>query len=372
MERMAGHLLTLLEAFAADPQVPVSRLGMLTAAERGQLASWNATEVPLPSASGVHELVAAAAARYPDAVAVSAPDGQLTYAGLVERAGRLASVLSAAGAGPETVVALCLPRGLDMVTAVLATWWCGAAYLPLDPDYPLARLEYMLADSGAGVLVTVGDPPPGLPAGDWPVIRLDDPGVKQALRAASPAAPARAHHDQLAYVIYTSGSTGTPKGVLATHGGAVNLVTALGEVLGAVPGRRVLQFCSFSFDGSVGELLVAPATGGTLVMADSDERLEPSLLTRLIRKAGVEIVSLTAALLGIMQPRDLVGVRTLMSAGERLEPALAAAWREPSPATERLRADGDHRDVLHSRDSPSRAAGGPDRFAGGQCPGARA
>ena len=146
---MAGHLLALLEAVAADPRVPVSRLGVLTAAERDQLASWNATAAPVPSAGGVHELVAAVAARYPDAVAVSAPDGQLTYAGLTQRAGRLAAVLSAAGAGPETVVALCLPRGVDMVTAVLAAWWCGAAYLPLDPDYPPARLEYMLADSGA-------------------------------------------------------------------------------------------------------------------------------------------------------------------------------------------------------------------------------
>ena len=146
-----------------------------------------------------------------------------------------------------------------MVTAIWGCWRAGAAYLPLDPGYPPARLAFMLADSGAGVLVAG----PGLDAGldgleAGQRIVLDGPPPRGA--AAADPAPLRA--GQAAYVIYTSGSTGQPKGVAASHGGLANLAAALGPVLGAGPGVRVLQFASFSFDASVLDVAVALAAGG--------------------------------------------------------------------------------------------------------------
>ena len=155
--RMAGHLGVLLAGVAADPAAPLSGLPVLTAGEREQLvAGWNATAVPVPAAGGVHELIAGRAGVCPDAVAVVAGDTCLTYGALVGRAGRLAGYLRQEGVGAESVVGLCLGRGAGMVTGVLAVWLAGAAYVPLDPGYPAARLGFMVADSRARLLVSDG------------------------------------------------------------------------------------------------------------------------------------------------------------------------------------------------------------------------
>ena len=172
------------------------------------------------------------------------------------------------GAGPEQVVGLCLERGPEMITAMLGTWLAGAAYLPLDPGLPPARIAFMLADSQAGLLVTRGAVAGGLAAGT--VIGLDDPQVAAALTAQpGTPPPGRAAAGQLAYLIYTSGSTGTPKAVAVPHRGVANLAAAMAPALGAVPGRRVLQFASFSFDASVLDVAVTLTAGGTLVIASA-------------------------------------------------------------------------------------------------------
>ena len=168
--------------------------------------------------------------------------------------------LRCGGAGPESVVGLCLHRGAEMVTAMLGVWLAGAAYVPLDPGYPAERLEFMLADSGARAADY-------RPWGRWPGRgRGDRAGRRRRcrprwLRCRAGVPPGRVAAGQAAYVIYTSGSTGMPKGVVVPHGGVANLVVALGAVLGAGPGRRVLQFASFSFDASVLDVVVTLAAG---------------------------------------------------------------------------------------------------------------
>ena len=227
------------------------------------------------------ELFAARATRTPDAVAVVCEDVSMSYGELDARANRLAGLLRGAGAGPETVVGLCLDRGPEMVVAIVAVWKAGAAYLPLDPDYPAGRLEAMLAGSEARLVVTRGSLPAGLTAEAAAgvavdVVDLDDPGVAATV-ADTPSAvpPGGGAGSGLAYVIYTSGSTGTPNGVAAVHGGVANLAVALRPVLGAGPGVRVLQFASFSFDASVLDVTVTLAAGGTLVLATAADRAAP-------------------------------------------------------------------------------------------------
>src|ERR1039457_346083 len=202
----------------ASPADYVGQAGVLDEGERERiLAGWNDTAVPVPAVT-VAGLFEARAARCPDAVAVVSGDAWVSYGELEERAGRLAHYLRAVGAGAESVVGLCLERGPEMITAVLAVWKAGAASLPLDPDYPVERLAFMLADSQVSVVVSHRPPAAGLPsghAGDLPagagVVWLDDPVVVAAVAAMPPGVPAVAvAAGQLAYVMYTSGSTGQP------------------------------------------------------------------------------------------------------------------------------------------------------------------
>src|SRR5205085_339726 len=171
----------------------------------------------------------------------------------------LAGVLVGAGVGAESVVGLCLDRSVDFVVAVLAVWRAGAAYLPLDPAYPVDRLAFMVADGGVSVVLGHRGVAGGLADVGVGVLWLDEldpqpwPGVLPQVRP-----------DQAAYVIYTSGSTGRPKGVVVGHRGVVNLAVRLAPVLDAGPGRVVLQFASFGFDAAVLDVAVVLAAGGTL------------------------------------------------------------------------------------------------------------
>ncbi|MEV6868895.1 amino acid adenylation domain-containing protein, partial [Streptosporangium subroseum] len=331
-ERLTGHLMALLRTVAADPGRRLSELSVLDAAERGRtLVEWNATETPVPSENGAHELVEAGAAAHPDTIAVLFGGVSLSYGELEARANRLAHHLGSRGVGPETVVGLCLPRGLDMVVALLAVLKAGGAYLPLDPEYPAERLAFMLADSRASVLVGHQGLAGGLAEGgvrpDGGTVWLDDPATIRDIEGArshSPAVPV--HPDQLAYVIYTSGSTGRPKGVQVTHRGVLNLVAAQRLAFGVDRGDVVLQFAPFSFDAAVWEVFMALAAGATLEVATAEARSEPEVLAALAAEDGVSIATVPPSLLGMLEPGALPGVTTLITAGERLSSELAEVW----------------------------------------------
>jgi amino acid adenylation domain-containing protein len=329
VERFAGHLMTVLEAVAVDGGRPVSQLPVLTDAERYELVdAWNETSAAVPPAGGVHELVVARAEECPDVVAVVSGGWWLSYGGLVGRAARLAGYLRGVGVGAESVVGVCLPRGVEMVVAVLGVWLAGGAYVPLDPEYPAERLAFMLADSRASVVVVgtrelVGD----LPVGRLRTVVLDEPAVAMTLAGLPPVPPpVVVEPDGLAYVMYTSGSTGVPKGVLVPHGGVVNLAVAQGRVFGVGRGDVVVQFASWSFDASVWELVMVLVAGAQLVMASAEERAEPQRLAGLVQANGVGVATVPPSLLDVLQPGDLGGVHTLVTAGEALDPRLAGVW----------------------------------------------
>ncbi|WTN35326.1 non-ribosomal peptide synthase/polyketide synthase [Streptomyces canus] len=320
-----GNLVAALE------DAPESRLGavrVLDAAQSEQvLFEWNDTGVPFAVGVTVPGLVAVRAAEDPSAVAVVADGVSFSYGELEERANRLAHYLLALGVGRESVVGLCLPRGVDMVAAMLGVWRAGAAYVPLDVEYPVERLAFMLADSGAGVVVGVSGLTRGLAVPGVHIVDLDEPSVAAALVATPVSAPDIPEGaDGLAYVIYTSGSTGVPKGVAVGHGALVNMALALGPVLGAGPGVRVLQFASFSFDASVLDVAVTLAAGGVLVVASAGQRADRVLLAELVRETGVSAASVVPSLLAVLDPADLVGVSTLLVGAEPISVELAARW----------------------------------------------
>ena len=257
--RMLDHFRVLLEAAVAEPDKPVGELRLLSEGEeRLVLGAWNETSwsYPLDLERPVHELVAEQSHRTPDSPAVVFAGEELTYAQLEVRANQLARHLRELGVRPGAVVAICAERSVEMAVAVLATLKAGAAYAPIDPNYPEERVAFMLADSAAPVLLTQQHLLAKLPAHGARTVCLDADWDEIAAHDQSPV-DAAATIDDLAYVIYTSGSTGRPKGVAMGHRPLANLLAWQLETWAAQwpePAARTLQFASLSFDVAFQEI----------------------------------------------------------------------------------------------------------------------
>ncbi|MGD0245014.1 MAG: amino acid adenylation domain-containing protein [Streptosporangiaceae bacterium] len=311
---------------AASGDDCVGRAGLLEESERRQiLGPWNDTAAEVPAVGGVHELLAAQTAVSPDAVAVAYGDVWLSYRELGERASRLARHLHDAGVGPESVVGLCLPAGVDMVVAVLAIWKAGGAYLPLDPGVPAERLAFMLADSRAVLVVAVGAFLDELPAGRVRSMTVDEPGI--AITSAS-LHGVRARAGQLAYVMYTSGSTGVPKGVQVTHYGLVNYLASVPARVGfGEPGRRYALLQSLVTDFGNTVLFGSLVTGGVVHIPDAGMVTDPDAVAGYLATRGIDYLKIVPSHLAALGRgrglARLLPARTLVVAGEAAAPGLA-------------------------------------------------
>ncbi|MEV4396425.1 amino acid adenylation domain-containing protein [Nonomuraea sp. NPDC049607] len=295
--RLLGHLETLLDALADGTARRTADLPVLTAAERAQLAAWNDTAARFPAARPVHELFAEQAARTPGDTAVSCGPDSLTFAELDGRADRLAHLLIERGARPGTLVGVCVERGVDAVAALLGVLKSGAAFVPLDPDYPPALLESMLADCAAPLVVTRTALLDRL--GGTEAVLLDDPALDPAR---APARPPRVDvgPDDLAYVIYTSGSTGRPKGVMVEHRNVHHMTHAWDAHYGLAGTRpRCLAVSSQSVDLFFGDFLLSAMFGGEMVICPADHVGDPRAMADLLVSSGahlmVTVPSLAAA-----------------------------------------------------------------------------
>jgi amino acid adenylation domain-containing protein/non-ribosomal peptide synthase protein (TIGR01720 family) len=308
IQRMAGHFARLLTAAVADPAWPVATLDILDPAERDVLLA-PGPALPLPAEATVPALFASWVARQPDAPAVVCEGARLSYADLDAQAASLARVLVAEGVGRGEVVAVLLDRSERLPVAFLGILGAGAVYLPLDPTYPEERLEFMLADSGACILLTESAHAGRLGA---PRLRTLDIGALGG-GTADPASPAA---DDLAYLIYTSGSTGRPKGVLLEHRGVVNLALAQRHELDIAPRHRVLQFAPSSFDASVWEIVMALLNGACLVVAGAERVLDPAAFTAYLAAQQVTVATLPPTYLAELDDRALAPLELLVTAGE--------------------------------------------------------
>src|SRR5918992_4913906 len=279
----------------------------------------------------------------PDAIAVEFRDQRLTYGELAARASRLAAVLARRGVGRDDIVGVAAQPCLDLPAAMLGILWAGAAWLPLDPAYPAERLRYMVADSGAPLLVTdpeSADALAGLGGAATEILVLDahaDAGVGMGVGGdvatdagasadAHTAAPAAVLGGDLAYVIYTSGSTGRPKGVAVTHDGLANLATAQVATFGVGPADRVLQFAPISFDASVFEMVMALYAGATLVLAPREDIAAGPALADFLRDRRISHLTLPPSVLATLPDAPLPDLAVLVSAGEALPENLAERW----------------------------------------------
>ncbi|MBG0830941.1 amino acid adenylation domain-containing protein [Planomonospora sp. ID67723] len=324
--RLLNRLTRLLKAVAADPDLPLARLDLLSGDERALVGAEAVPDAGDRAADAREATIVSAfaeqAERTPDAEAVTGDGFSLTYAALNGRANRLAHRLTELGVGPETPVAVLLERSAEVVVATLAIAKAGGAYVPVHHGYPPERMSWVMADTGAPVLVT--DREPGFAHGAA-VVRVDStaaPGADAGgeVRFVPEYDPhVRVHPDQLAYVIYTSGSTGTPKGVAVRHRDVLALAADRRWGEGH---RRVLMHSPHAFDASTYEIWVPLLTGGTVVVAPPGE-LGPAALARLAREHRLTALFITTALFNLVAEEDpgaFAPLTEVLTGGEAASP----------------------------------------------------
>ncbi|MDG4536195.1 non-ribosomal peptide synthetase [Streptomyces sp. AV19] len=331
-ERCAG----LLARLAADPALTLDTAQLLADAERETvLGTWNATDRAVP-ASTLVERIAARAAATPDATAVVFEGTTLTYRELDARAEALARTLTAAGAGRDAIVAVAVPRSAELMVALLGVLKSGAAYLPLDTDYPADRLAAMAEDAAPVRVVTVASVADRLPAAAREVALLLENVEDAEDVAGADAEPTAPRPDDAAYVIYTSGSTGRPKGVVVTHRAIVNRLAWMQHAYRLRQDDRVLQKTPASFDVSVWEFFWALCEGATVVLARPEGHKDPAYLARLIAAQKITTVHFVPSMLRafLEEPAtagSCAGLRRAFCSGEALPGDVVERWHEALP-----------------------------------------
>ena len=297
IERMLAHYSTLLASIVADPQQPISRLAMINETEREQLlVTWNRTDSPTDLTQTLPQMLADQARRTPEALAVVCEPKRYTYEEFDHRSNQVAQFLESLGVGPGKPVGIAMRRSADLVVALVGVMKCGGVYVPLDPAYARARLNYMLADSGAKVLITEH----GLlseferHANHVQIVYLDDDWM--TLTERDELAPAfRAHADDLAYIMYTSGSTGEPKGVGIPHRALTNFLHSMAVEPGITSKDCLLAVTSPSFDISLLELTLPLTTGATVVIVDERTAADGVRLKEAMEQCQASIMQATPA-----------------------------------------------------------------------------
>ena len=335
--RMLGHFRSLLEGAAADPGQRLSALPILDASERHRLVvEWNDTAADYPRQSCIHELFDAQATRTPDVVALIGREQRVTYRELKERADQLAHYLRARGVGAGRLVGICIERSIEAVVGLLGILKSGAAYVPLDPAYPPTRLAFMLADSGALVLLTTRHLRDRLPAGTAEVVDLDADCVAIGREPVTTPDGGVGAHD-LAYVIYTSGSTGTPKGVLAVHQASVNRFAWMWRRWPFTSADICCQKTSLSFVDSVWEIFGPLLQGVPSVIIPDDVVGDPPRLVDLLATHRVTRIVLVPSVLRVlldMVPdlgRRLPDLKFWVTSGEAIPGDVARRFEEILP-----------------------------------------
>ncbi len=324
IERLAGHLATVVETVTADPHTPLTTLEILTADERADRIRWNDTRTDLGEPDLLHRPVLC----QESGVAIAHPGGELTYADLGARVRALAGDLAAAGVVPGELVAVIMERGWEQLVAVLAINAAGAAYLPIDADLPVRRRAQLLELGGCRAAVTQ----------PWLVDRIDSvttvvaTAAESAVDVACPAAP-----DDLAYVIFTSGSTGTPKGVMITHEAALNTVRDITRRFAVGPDDTLLMLSALSFDLSVYDIYGGLAAGAVVVLPGPDEDKDPAAWARLVARHRVTVWNTVPALLELLVEQaehdhtDLSSLRLVLLSGDWIPLTLPDRIRALAP-----------------------------------------
>lgn len=327
IEALLRHVEHVLTAAVEDISTPLSRIPLLTDDERAELLAAGRGEPVRYPDEPMHVTVAKVAENDPRAVAAVCRGDELTYGELDSRAGDLAAYLHVRGVLPEQVVAIAMERGLDALVAILGVLKAGAAFTMIAPTQPAKRLDYILEDTGAPLVVTTKSLAADLPVSTVGRRVLIDADWKDIAAAGEPPEE-RATAGSLAYVLYTSGSTGQPKGVLVEHGALRCFTETYRLAFGLAPTDRMLQLAALTFDLSMGEIFCALTTGATLLLV-SQEGESASELSALIREQRATYVGLLPAMLSLLDAQPYPDLRFVMAGGDVLPAELVNKWNLP-------------------------------------------
>ncbi|MBE8967605.1 amino acid adenylation domain-containing protein [Nostocales cyanobacterium LEGE 12452] len=325
IERMTGHFVTLLESIVSNPQEQISQLPLLTQAEQQQLlVEWNDTQTEYPLDKCIHQLFEEQVKRTPDAVAVVFENQQLTYYELNCRANQLAHYLRSMGVKADVLVGICVERSLDMVVGLLGILKAGAAYVPLDPEYPQERLTFMLEDAQVLVLLTQQSLLDRLPQHQAHLVFLDT-DAQLISQSSQENLISGVQANNLAYIIYTSGSTGQPKGVAMNQLALCNLILWHLENMKISRGTKTLQFAPISFDVSFQEIFSTWCSGGTLFLIREQLRRDALALLGFLQQKAIERMFLPFVALqqlaevAVDSKLVTTHLREIITAGEQLQ-----------------------------------------------------
>jgi amino acid adenylation domain-containing protein len=328
IHRMAGHFQTLLQSVVANSDLAISRLPLLTSAERHRvLFEWNNTHKDYPRHRCVHQLFEEQVARTPHAIALVFENQELTYLELNNRANQFAHHLVRLGVGPDVLVGICIERCPDMVTGLLGIFKAGGAYVPLDPEYPSDRLFMMLQDSQLSVLVTQTKLSPKFAMYTGQLVCIDSEVLFEEGVTNLPASSSPQH---LAYVIYTSGSTGKPKGVQINHLSLVNFLTSMRSRPGLTAQDTLVAVTTISFDIAALELYLPLIAGGRLVLASREIAADGVRLKTMLGRVTPTVMQATPATWRLLLEAGWEGSGDLklLCGGEALSPDLAIQLME--------------------------------------------
>jgi len=351
-QRLARHLINLLERVAENPERPISEISLLGETEARELRRWNETQRDFGGEALLHRLIERQAAAAPEAEAVIFEDEVVTYRELDRRASRLARHLHGLGIGPDVCVGVYLERSSELVVALLGVLKAGGAYVPLEPSYPAEHLRHMLEKTGLEVVLTLSRLRRQVPRGAPTVLELDR-------LAPPPGTPKREALDRgvrpqsLAYVIFTSGSTGKPKGAMNTHRAITNRLAWMQDAYRLERGDRVLQKTPIGFDVSVWELFWPLTVGAALVLARPGSHTDSSYLAEVVRRRRISTLHFVPPMLQVFlrcpDLGSLPSLRRVLCSGEALPPALVSSFYE--------RLGGEiHKGELHNLYGPTEAA----------------